>query len=246
MPQADFRFYAELNDFLPPSKRLVSFTHIFKVRPSIKDMIESQGVPHTEVDRIVVNGELVDFSYIVQDGDRISVYPVSESTDIKQSSRVRLKLFVPRFVLDIHLGKLATSLRMLGFDTLYRNDYADEELAHISSTEDRILLTRDRGVLMRSVVTYGYYVRETNPQQQVVEVLRRFDLFGSVAPFQRCLRCNGLLSPVSKETIIDLLPPQIQQSVDEFHHCLECGQIYWKGSHYERMQKFIKGVLNSQ
>ncbi len=246
MAQADFRFYAELNDFLPPSKRLVSFTHIFEARASIKDMIESQGVPHTEVDRIVVNGELVDLSYIVQDGDRISVYPVSESTDIRQSSRVRPKLFVPRFVLDVHLGKLATSLRMLGFDTLYRNDYADEELAHISSTEDRILLTRDRGVLMRSVVTYGYYVRETNPQQQVVEVLRRFDLFGSVAPFQRCLRCNGLLSPVSKETIIELLPPQIQQSIDEFHRCLECDRIYWKGSHYERMQKFIKGVLNSQ
>jgi uncharacterized protein with PIN domain len=247
MTQADLHFYAELNDFLPPSRRLVSFTHIFEARPSIKDMIESQGVPHTEVDRIVVNGKSVDFSYIVQDGDRISVYPVSESTDIRQSTRVRPKLLaVPRFVLDIHLGKLATSLRMLGFDTLYRNDYADEELAHISSTENRILLTRDRGVLMRSVVTYGYYVRETNPQQQVVEVLRRFGLFASVIPFQRCLRCNGLLSPVSKETIIDLLPPQIQQSVDEFHRCLECSQIYWQGSHYERMQKFIEGVLNSQ
>lgn len=246
MAQADFRFYAELNYFLPPSRRLVSFAHIFEARPSIKDMIEAQGVPHTEVDRILVNGESVDFCYIVQDGDRISVYPVSD-TDITQSSRVRPKpLLVPRFVLDVHLGKLATSLRMLGFDTLYRNDYADEELAHISSTEERILLTRDRGVLMRSVVTHGYYVRETDPQQQVVEVLRRFNLFGSVAPFQRCLRCNGLLSPVSKETIIDQLPPQIKQEVDEFHRCIDCGQIYWKGSHYERMQKFVEGVLNSQ
>lgn len=247
MAQADLRFYAELNDFLPPSKRLASFAHNFEVRPSIKDMIESQGVPHTEVDLILVNGEAVDFSYIVQDGDRISVYPVSASAEITQSSRVRPKpLLVPRFVLDVHLGKLATSLRMLGFDTLYRNDYADEELAQISSTEDRILLTRDRGVLMRSIVTHGYYVRQTNPQQQVVEVLQRFDLFGSVAPFQRCLRCNGLLEPVSKESIIHLLPPVIQQAVDEFHRCIECDQIYWKGSHYERMQKFIAGVLNSQ
>lgn len=240
MAQADFRFYAELNDFLPLSKRLVSFAHIFEGRVSIKDMIEAQGVPHTEVDRILVNDRAVDFSYIVQDGDRIKVYPVSEDPDITQLSFVRPKpLFVARFVLDIHLGKLATSLRMLGFDTLYRNDYRDEELAHISSTEDRILLTRDRGVLMRSIVTHGYYVRSTNPQQQVMEVLRRFSLFESVIPFQRCLRCNGLLEPVSKETIIDQLPPKVQQLVDEFYRCIECCQIYWKGSHYEQMQKFI-------
>jgi hypothetical protein len=247
MAQADFRFYAELNDFLPLSKRLVSFAHIFEGRVSIKDMIEAQGVPHTEVDRILVNDRSVDFSYIVQDGDRINVYPVSEEPDITQLSLVRPKpLFVARFVLDIHLGKLATSLRMLGFDTLYRNDYRDEELAHISSTEDRILLTRDRGLLMRSMVTHGYYVRSTNPQQQVVEVLRRFDLFGAVAPFHRCLRCNGLLKTVSKESIIDQLPPQIRQVVNEFHRCSECCQIYWKGSHYERMQKFIQVVLSSQ
>jgi len=162
MAQAIFRFHAELNDFLPPSKRQVSFAHLFKAHPSIKDTIEALGVPHTEVDLILVNGESVDFSYILQDGDRICVYPVSESSHITPTIGVRPKpLLVPRFVLDIHLGKLATSLRMLGFDTLYRNDYADEELAHISSTQERILLTRDRGVLMRSIVTYGYYVRET-------------------------------------------------------------------------------------
>lgn len=135
---------------------------------------------------------------------------------------------------------------MLGFDTLYRNDYADEELACISSVEERILLTRDRGVLMRSVVTRGYYVRRTNPQEQIVEVLRRFNLFETLAPFQRCLRCNGLLKLVSKETIIDQLPFQIQQTLNEFHRCNECNQIYWKGSHYKRMQKFVEGVLNSQ
>ena len=245
MAQANFHFYGELNYFLPPSRRLVNFTHIFEARSSVKDMIEAQGVPHTEVDQILLNGESIDFSYIVQDGDKISVYPVSESTGVTQSSRVRPKpLLVSRFILDIHLGKLAKFLRMLGFDTLYRNDYADKELAHISSTEDRILLTRNRGLLMRSIVIYGYYVRETNPQQQVVGVLRRFNLFESVAPLQRCLRCNGLLSPVSKETIIDLLPHQTQQLVDEFRCCIECGQIYWKGSHYERIQKFIEAVLN--
>ncbi len=246
MAQADFRFYAELNDFLPPSKRQVRFAHFFEGRVSIKDMIESLGVPHTEIDLILVSGESVDFSYILQDGDCIDVYPVSESRHIIPTISVRpTALLVPRFVLDIHLGKLATSLRMLGFDTLYRNDYTDEELARISSTQGRILLTRDRGVLMRRLVSHGYYVRGTNPQQQVVEVLRRFDLFGSVAPFQRCLRCNGLLKSVSKETIIDQLPPQTQQCMDEFHRCIECDQIYWKGSHYRRMQQFIKQLLDS-
>lgn len=130
MAQANFHFCAELNYFLPLSKKLVSFAYIFKARSSIKNMIEAQGVPHTEVDKILVNGESVDFSYIVQVGDQISIYPVSESTDITQSSCVRPKpLLVSRFVLDIHLRKLAKFLRMLGFDTLYRNDYRDEELA---------------------------------------------------------------------------------------------------------------------
>jgi len=247
MSKANFRFYAELNYFLPPSKKEVTFTHSFKDHPSIKDMIESLGVPHPEVDLILVNGESVDFSYLVQDGDQINVYPISQSPDIIPIVSVRPQpLAFPRFVLDIHLGKLATSLRMLGFDTLYRNDYGDEELADISSTQKRILLTRDRGLLMRSIVTYGYYVRSTNPQQQIVEVLQRFNLFNLVAPFQRCIRCNGLVELVAKATIIDQLPPKVQQEVDKFHRCIDCNQIYWKGSHVEKMQQFIEGVLNSQ
>ena len=166
MSRADFRFVAELNHFLPPSQRQVSFTHFFKGRASIKDMIESLGVPHPEVDLILVNGESVDFSYIVADGDRIEVYPISASTDFTPSIRVRpSNLCSDRFVLDIHLGKLANSLRLLGFDTLYCNDYADEELAQISASEERILLTRDKDLLIRSLVTYGYYVRKTNPER---------------------------------------------------------------------------------
>ena len=247
MAKADFHFYAELNDFLPPSKRQVSFAHFFQDRPSIKDMIESLGVPHPEVDLILVNGESVNFSYLVQDGDQISVYPISQSPEIVPRVSVRPQpLAIPRFVIDIHLGKLATSLRMLGFDTLYRNDYGDEELAYISSTEERILLTRDRGLLMRSIVTYAYYVRATDPQLQIVEVLQRFNLSKLITPFQRCIRCNGLLQEVPKESIIDQLPAKISQDVDKFHRCLECGQIYWKGSHVERMQRFIEGILNSQ
>lgn len=247
MARADFRFHGELNYFLPPSQQQVSFTHCFKGRASIKDMIEALGVPHPEVDSIAVNGESVDFSYIVQDGDRIEVYPISASTEITPTIRVRPPaLSIPRFVLDVHLGKLAASLRMLGFDTLYHNDYADEELAEIAASQQRILLTRDKGLLMRSLVSYGYYVRATDPERQVVEVLRRFDLFSSLKPFVRCIRCNGLLEPVSKESIIDQLPQKTRLSINEFHRCSECSQIYWKGAHYERMQQFVEGVLDSQ
>lgn len=244
MKRACFRFYAELNDFLPPAKRQKRFTHSFDGRVSIKDMIESLGVPHTEVDLILVNGGSVDFDYLVQHGDRISVYPVFETIDIAPLVRVRPQpLREPCFVLDTHLGKLAAYLRMLGFDTRYRNDFLDDELARISSEEGRILLTRDRGLLKRGVVSHGYCVRESNPRQQLVEVLRRFDLVESITPFRRCIRCNGLLKSVPKQTIIDRLPPKTQQYYDEFHICESCAQIYWKGSHYQRMERFVASVL---
>lgn len=172
-------------------------------------MIESLGVPHTEVDLILVDGEPVDFSYIVQNGDRISVYPVFEAVDITPLVRLRAHpLRVVRFVLDNHLGKLATYLRLLGFDALYRNDYNDEVLARLSVEERRILLTRDRGLLKRGGITHGYCVRGTDPEQQLLEVIRRFDLGSATRPFNRCLLCNSLLEPVSKEAVSHRLPPK--------------------------------------
>jgi uncharacterized protein with PIN domain len=244
---AHLRFYAELNDFLPAEKRQRAFLHRFGLSPSIKDMIEALGVPHTEVDLILVNGCSVDFSYLVRDGDQISVYPVFESIDIAPLVRVRPQpLRESRFVLDVHLGRLATYLRMLGFDTLYRNDYDDAELAHISSSQGRILLSRDRGLFKRSVVTHGYCLRTTNPREQLVEVLRRFDLVASIEPLRRCLRCNGLLQPVAKAAIVDRLQPKTRQHYHEFRRCQNCDHIYWQGSHYERMQRFIQRVLQAE
>ncbi|MBH8573835.1 Mut7-C ubiquitin/RNAse domain-containing protein [Nostocaceae cyanobacterium CENA369] len=246
MAIAYFQFYAELNDFLPRDKRHVKIPYSFTERASIKDTIESLGVPHPEINCIEVNGKSVDFSYIVRDGDNINVYPISTKDLVKSKIDLQPKqLNIICFVLDIHLGKLATSLRLLGFDTLYRNDYEDEELAKISHEQSRILLTRDKGLLMRSLVTYGYYVRSTNPQQQIVEVLRRFDLFNAVYPFQRCLRCNGLLKHTDKEVIVDQLPETVQLQINEFHRCQDCGQVYWKGSHYERLQQFVESIVNN-
>jgi uncharacterized protein with PIN domain len=246
MKRAYFRFYAELNDFLPPFRRMVPFTHSFESSGSVKDTIEALGVPHTEVDLILVNGDSVDFSYAVQDGDYISVYPVFESIDITPLLRVRPEpLRETRFVLDTHLGRLAGYLRMMGFDTLYRNDYRDEELTRISTSERRLLLTRDRGLLKRRAVTRGYFVRETEPRHQLAEVLRRFDLYRSIAAFERCLRCNGLLQTVEKQLIQDRLQPKTKQYFEEFRVCDACDRIYWKGSHHQRMQRFIDRMIEA-
>lgn len=247
MKHAYFRFYAELNDFLPADKHFTTFAHLFNGAASVKDRIESIGVPHTEVDLILANGASVGFDYLVQDGDHISVYPVFESFDISAETRVRPEpLRETRFVLDTHLGQLARYLRLLGFDALYRNDYIDEELARISSEDHRVLLTRDVGILKRSEVTHGYYVRATDPKERILEVLQRFDLFGDIDPFQRCLRCNGVLEPVAKEEILDRLEPLTKKHYDDFRRCASCEQIYWRGSHFGDLLDFVEGVRNSR
>ena len=237
------RFYEELNDFLPPEQRKVSFEHSFKPPGSIKDLIEALGVPHTEIDLILVNGHSVDFNYPVQDGDRISVYPVFESLDIPPPPRLRpAPLRITRFVLDTHLGRLAAYLRLFGFDTLYRNDYDDPTLADISATEHRILLTRDKRLLMRRQITHGHYVRATQPRKQLLEVLTRFDLHKTQRPFTRCMHCNGEIRPVAKDEIETRLLPRTKTWYKEFWQCSQCNKIYWKGSHYQRLQQLIRAA----
>ena len=240
---ATFRFYAELNDLLPPARRFVAFTHEFELPASVKDMIESMGVPHTEVNLILLNGTPVDFSRVVQDRDRISVYPAFNSPDVRPPHQLRPPLHEPRFVVDTHLGRLATYLRLLGFDALYNTKRDDRDLSQISAHENRILLTRDCGLLKRGEVVHGCLVRTTEPKQQVIEVLRRFDLFSAVAPFRRCLRCNTVLNPVSKESILERLPPRTRENYEEFRTCPSCSRIYWGGSHYAHMQRLVQHVL---
>ena len=246
MRQAHFRFYAELNDLLPLPNRGQSLSHPFEVAESVKDAIEAIGVPHTEVDLILANGQPAAFSYLLRDGDRISVYPFFHRIHLSPRTRLQPRSEGDiRFVLDTHLGKLAAYLRMLGFDSLYRNDGQDSELAHISANQQRTLLSRDRGLLKRSTVTHGYLVRETQPQQQVIEVLRRFDLSGSIRSFRRCLHCNALLERVPKDLISDRLPPQTKKHYEEFHICPECSRLYWKGSHYQRMASLVERMIDS-
>ncbi len=237
------RFYAELNDFVPPEMRRRDIRRRCGAHRSVKDLIESLGVPHTEVDLILVNGQPVDFGHQVQAGDRVSAYPVFESLDIGPVTRVRpVPLRDMRFVLDTHLGKLAAYLRIVGFDALYNNASSDRELAEISVREHRVLLTRDRGLLKRSEVTHGYCVRETTARNQLMEVTGRFDLAGQIRPFTRCARCNVLLEPVAREAIEDQLPEKVKNLFDEFRTCPCCKRIFWKGTHYDHMKRLIAEI----
>ena len=246
MTSATFRFYAELNALLPNKNRFKDIRQEFKGRQTVKHLIESLGIPHTQVDLILANGKSVDFKYIPQEGDAISVYPVFESFDISPLIRLRPQpLRETKFVLDGHLGRLASFLRMLGFDTLYRNDFSDTELASTSLNENRILLTRDRGLLKRSLVTHGYLLITRDPRQQLLTVIRRFDLLSSCKQFSRCIACNGLLEPICKIDVINQLEPRTKQYFKVFKHCGNCGKVYWKGSHYDRMVSFIEWVKTS-
>ena len=242
MSAARFRFYAELNDFLPGENQGRELARYFSVSGSVKDFVEGFGVPHTEVDLVLANGHPVDFSYLVRDGDRVSVYPVFESLDISSVSRVRpAPLRMLRFVLDVHVGRLAAYLRMAGFDVLYGNQASDAELASIVAHEGRVLLTRDRYLLMRTAVERGYWVRSTEPKQQLLEVVKRFDLTGSMRPFTRCLDCNALLEEASRESVLEQLPPRIMDK-DVFRVCPSCQRVYWEGSHHARMSQLLRWV----
>lgn len=244
MLTATFRFYEELNNFLPKERRKVDFIYSFDRKASIKDCIESMGVPHTEIDLILVNGVSIDFSYILADKDRVSVYPVFELLDISDVIRLRPKpLRDPRFVIDVNLGRLARYLRLLGFDTLYRNDYVDRDMVEISSEQGRILLTRDRNLLKHASITHGCFVHNTEPLRQIEEVILRLDLVSSSTPFKRCVRCNGLIENVEKSVVEDRLPSLTKKYYEVFWQCSGCGQVYWKGAHYGRMMELVEGLL---
>lgn len=237
---AFFRFYEELNDFLPETQRKQTFSHEFVGTPSVKDTIEALGVPHTEIDVLLVDGESVGFAHRLQDGERVAVYPVFEALDVTPLVRLRPKpLRDPRFVADVHLGKLAQKLRLLGFDTVFRNDLTDPEIVACALHEHRIILTRDKGILKYKVVTHGYWVRQTDPHAQLREVVRRLQLEHSFHPLTRCSQCNALLHPIENTLLHGRVPPYILQTVDTFMECSGCQKIYWRGSHYDRICTLI-------
>jgi len=236
----DVRAYAELNDFLAPASRGVTVRRPFRSHQTVKDVLEAMGIPHTEIDLILVNGGPQGFDYRPTSGDRIAAYPMFEAFDIGPTARLRpTPLRDPRFVVDVNLGRLARLLRVLGFDVWWSSDADDQTLADVSLEQQRILLTRDRGLLKRRAVSHGLFVYSDQPEQQTLEVIRRLDLRERLEPLTRCVRCNGTLATVAKAEIADQLEPLTRRYYDEFSRCSDCGRIYWAGSHYARLCSLV-------
>lgn len=239
----EFRFYAELNDFARPRPERGVLRYRFRGTPAVKDAIEALGVPHTEVDLILVDGVSVPFGHRLRDGERVAVYPVFESLDISGLARLRpAPLRDPRFICDVHLGRLARRLRLLGFDVLYSNSAADAAIVARALVERRIILTRDRGILKLRVVEHGYLVRSDRVAEQVREVLDRFDLRDQTRPLSRCARCNALLRAVAKREVEASLPPRTRRHCRRFRRCPGCGAIYWRGAHTAALTDWLREV----
>jgi hypothetical protein len=243
----EFRFYEELNDYLPAALRKRAFSRAIVGTPSVKDAIEAVGVPHTEIDLILVDGRSVRFDHRLRGGERVAVYPMFERFDITPIHRLRPKpLREPRFVADVHLGALARLLRLLGFDTRYANDLDDAQLADLTVRERRILLTRDVGLLKRKAVVRGQWLRDRDPERQLEEVVDALQLRRALRPFTRCMICNGALSPVSRLSVKSIVPPLAFRRFRVFRRCRGCGRVYWRGTHYRRLQQLVSRFRRAQ
>jgi len=247
MVSATFRFYGALNDFLARERRGAAFGTPCARDATTKHMIEALGVPHTEVELLLVNGVSGGFDHILEEGDRVAVYPRFTAIDV--APLVRLRQRPPgrmRFVADAHLGGLARLLRMAGFDTIYANTMHDDEIEERAMEEGRIVLTRDRELLKRRGVEYGCYVRSLHPQEQLNEVLERYALAERARPFTLCLHCNTPLHPVPKAAVLARLPPAVRASQEDFTTCDCCGRVFWKGTHWQRMAGMLDAAIESQ
>ena len=239
----EFRFYEELNDYLPPGQRKRTITREITGTPSVKDAIEALGVPHTEIDLILVDGRSVRFDRRLQGGERVAVYPEFERFDITPLYRLRPRpLRKPRFVADVHLGTLARFLRLLGFDTSYGNGLDDAALAEITAREKRILLTCDVGLLKRKAVVRGQWLRSRDPEQQLEELIEALHLKRAFKPFTRCMTCNGMLAVVARSAVAGRVPPRVYGRFRAFKQCRDCARVYWRGTHYLRLERLVKKV----
>lgn len=237
-----------MNDFLPPGRRKRDFSYEYLGTPAVKDAIEAIGVPHTEVDLILLDGRSVGFGERLAGDERVSVYPVFERFDVGAVTHLRpTPLRCPRFVLDVHLGRLARYLRLLGFDCRYSNSYADAQVIDLSLDESRTVLTRDVGLLKQGRLLRGYWLRATRPRDQLREVVTVFQLEGLLRPFSRCMVCNAVLETAAADTVGKSLPPAVAREQRAFWRCPDCSRVYWMGSHYRHMQAMLAGLgLNAR
>jgi uncharacterized protein len=231
--------HGDLALFLRPRTRHGSIERNLSEKTSVKDVIESCGVPHPEVGVILVDGRAVGFDHTLASDVEMDVFPVGMRPPNIKEKHLQ-SAFINRFVADGHLGKLTRNLRLLGFDVSYDQQADDRQLLIVMKRDNRALLTRDRRLLMHAIVRHGYYPRSQNADEQTIEVIRRFDLLALIAPFTRCLRCNEKLQQIAKADVIEKLEPLTKIYYEQFRRCTGCGQIYWPGSHFEKLQKRIE------
>jgi len=244
MPAVIFRFYEELNDFLPGASRKRDFEGAFKGRESVKDMIEALGVPHTEVDLILVNGASVGFDHILQNGDRISVYPVFESLDIRDVTHLRdLPLRETRFIADVNIGDIVKYMRALGLDVYCDPTFSPRDIVRISKEESRTILTKSRKLLKHREVTRGVFIRPGTTVEQIRGIIDLLSLRGMITPFSRCLACNTPLVKVEKESVFDRIPPNSRGLYADYAYCSGCDRIYWQGTHFTQIKKALHEIL---
>jgi len=210
-------------------------------RASIKDIVESLGIPHTEVGAVRVGNQTTDFGFIPEPGQQIRVSEIAPPFDVTRPSQLRpVPLPTVRFVVDVNVGRLAALLRLAGFDTAYENGLRDEEIAERAHQEKRIVLSKDRALLKRNKIVFGRLVRAVQPDAQLVETVQFFGLNGPGKLFSRCLRCNRTLQPVAKAAILHQLEPRTKKYFNTFKTCPDCGRIYWRGSHCDAMAAKLK------
>jgi uncharacterized protein len=237
------RFHGDLNVFLGSRGHDAVIERPLTEKTSVKDVIESCGVPHPEVDLILVDEESVGFDHTVIGDAKVEVFPVENRNTVHTEKRLQTT-GISRFVADGHLGRLTRNLRLLGFDVAYPKNADDRQLLEVMAHENRALLTRDRRLLMHRIVRQGYYPRSQNADEQTIEVIRRFDLSKLIEPFTRCLRCNAPLEEAAKADIIDKLEPLTKIYYNQFRRCPDCKQIYWSGSHFPKLQKRIQELCS--
>jgi uncharacterized protein with PIN domain len=234
-------FHGDLDFFLGSKAGTGVIERRLREKTSIKDVIESCGVPHPEIDAILVNGQAVRFNLTVSDDVDVDVFPVGIDPTFSTEKRLQIT-GITRFVSDGHLGRLTRNLRLLGFDVAYDQKADDRQLLDVMTHDKRALLTRDRRLLMHSVVQHGYCPRSQNADEQTIEVIRRFNLMNLVAPFTRCLRCNAPLEDATKADIIEELEPLTRIYYEEFRRCPGCKQIYWSGSHFSKLKRRLEAI----
>jgi uncharacterized protein len=224
------RFDPALRMFLDSRHRAGRAEVRYDGTSSAGHLVESLGVPLTEVGELLIGWRRAGVSERVPPGRPVMVRPVPRPQPLPGNR--------PRFCLDVHLGTLARRMRLLGLDTVYRNDLGDDDLIELAARQDRVLLTQDRGLLRRRAVRCGAYVRGSDPDTQLRDVLDRFA--PPLAPWTRCTTCNGLLAPAAKHDIEHLLKPGTRRTHDVFARCQSCGQVYWRGAHGRRLATLVE------